>query len=425
MQSGLNLIGWLPAAGLLAFSTGLAFAYNRLRGRSEKTDRERIRYLQLFDRAYDGAIVLNVASGKILLMNPRAAEMLEYKLEELSAGSIFDLHFPADLDRSSMRIADAWSSGGLVYDDIPFRTASGASLQVECSTRVTNYDGTPAVVLYMRDITERLRLQSDVAEKNALVEHQNAEMLSGLRYAQGIQLAMLPSLSQLRASFVDAFVIFKPRDIVSGDFYWSAQVGSKTVLAVADCTGHGVPGALLSMTGITLLPQIVTGRGITGPAEILGELRNELLRTLSHQEGDEHVRDGMNIGVITYDKVTRECEFSGALCPLYIVRRNGMFEEVKGDRTPIGFVEGAVTAFTPHLIPMEEGDRLYLATDGMADQFGGPLGKKWKTAGLKEMLVRTHGRNACGQGKDIERTFAEWMGMVDQIDDVLLVGVQV
>ncbi|MBK9761257.1 MAG: SpoIIE family protein phosphatase [Flavobacteriales bacterium] len=425
MQSGLNILGWLPAGVMLIFSSGLAFAFNRLRGRSERIEKERIRYLQLFQQAHDGAIVLNVANGKILLINPRAAEMLGYTPEELSIGSIFDLHFQVDLDRSAMRIADAWSSGGLVYDDIPLRTASGASLQVECSAKVTDYNGTPAVVIYIRDITERLRLQNEVEEKNALVEHQNAEMLSGLRYAQGIQLAMLPSLSQLRASFADAFVIFKPRDVVSGDFYWSAKVGSKTVLAVADCTGHGVPGALLSMTGITLLPQIVTGRGITGPAEILGELRDELLRTLSHQEGDEHVRDGMNIGVITYDKITRECEFSGALCPLYIVRRSGLFEEVKGDRIPIGFVEGVVNSFSSHLIPMEEGDRMYLASDGMADQFGGPMGKKWKTSGLKEVLVRTHGRNACGQGKDIERTFMEWTGTVDQIDDVLLVGVQV
>jgi PAS domain S-box-containing protein len=425
MESGLSILDQVPAGILLVLSSGLAYAYSRLRSRTERAESERSGYAQLFDQAYDGSIVMDVADGRILLLNQRAADMLGYAREELAKRSIFDLHFQTDLDLSAMRIADAWAKGGLVYADIPFKTATGETLAVECSARVTNYNGRPSVALYMRDITDRLRLQQVVAEKNAMVEHQNAEMLSGLRYAQGIQLAMLPSLSQLRASFADAFVVFKPRDIVSGDFYWSAQVGSKTVLAVADCTGHGVPGALLSMTGITLLPQIVTGKGIVAPAEILRELRTELLRSLAHQEGEGHVRDGMNIGIISYDSVTRECEFSGALCPLYILRRTGILEEVKGDRTPVGFMEGGAPDYTPHLIPLEEGDRLYLASDGMADQFGGPLGKKWKTSGLKELLVRTGERNACGQGKDIDGAFQEWQGALEQVDDVLLVGVQV
>lgn len=383
-------------------------------------------YKHLFDQAFDGAIVLDVANGRIHLANQRAADQLGHSLHALSSKTIFDLHFPEDLERSSLRIADAWAEGGLVYDDIPFRTADGQRLPVECSVKVTEHMGRPAVVLYMRDIRERLRLQQEIAERNALVELQNNELLSGLRYAQGIQQAMLPSLSQVRGAFKDAFILYKPRDIVSGDFYWCAQVGEKSVLAVADCTGHGVPGALLSMTGITLLQNIVTGQGITSPAQVLGELRTELLRSLAHQDNDQYVRDGMNIGIITYDRITRECEFSGALCPLYIMRVSGDgLEELKGDRLPVGYHEGAVRDFTPHLLILEPGDRLFMGSDGFADQFGGPQGRKLKTAGLKEMIRRIPAADLCGQGKALDRAFAEWKGALDQLDDVTLVGVQV
>ena len=404
----------------------VSFAFIRKRGTSPPGASDAQGYKRLFDQAFDGAIVLDVANGRIHLANQRAADLLGHSLESLSTKSIFDLHFPEDLDRSSLRIADAWTEGGLVYDDIPFRTADGQRLPVECSVKVTEHMGRPAVVLYLRDIRERLRLQQEIAERNALVELQNNELLSGLRYAQGIQQAMLPSLSQVRAGFIDAFILYRPRDIVSGDFYWSAQAGPKSILAVADCTGHGVPGALLSMTGITLLQGIVSGRGVTSPARVLGELRSELLRSLAHQEGDSHVRDGMNIGIISYDRVTRECEFSGALCPLYIVRANGGgLEEVKGDRIPVGYHEGTMRDFTPHLIALHEGDRLFLGSDGFADQFGGPQGRKLKTAGMKEMIARVTGDNLCRQGRALEQGFLEWKGGLDQLDDVTLVGVRV
>ena len=416
----------IPLLASLVAVGAVSFAFVRKRGGSIPAVPDPHGYKRLFDQAFDGAVVLDVANGRIHLANQRAADLLGHSLEAISRKSIFDLHFPEDLDRSSLRIADAWAEGGLVYDDIPFRTAAGDRLPVECSVKVTEYQGRPAVVLYMRDIRERLRLQQEIAERNALVELQNNELLSGLRYAQGIQQAMLPSLSQVRAAFSDAFILYRPRDIVSGDFYWSTQVGPKSILAVADCTGHGVPGALLSMTGITLLQGIVSGRGITSPAEVLGELRSELLRSLAHQEDDPHVRDGMNIGIITYDRVTRECEFSGALCPLYIVRAaSGALEEVKGDRSPVGYHEGEMRDYTPHLIALREGDRLFLGSDGFADQFGGPQGRKLKTAGLREMLARVTGHNLCRQGRTLENGFLEWKGGLDQLDDVTLVGVQV
>lgn len=422
----MNWTELLPVFASAIALGAVSIAFIRQRGKQTPGGVTDQGYKALFDQAFDGAMVLDVANGRIHLANQRAADLLGHPLVDLTTKSIFDLHFLEDLDRSARRIADAWADGGLVYDDIPFRSATGERLPVECSAKVSVHQGRPAVVLYMRDIRERLRLQQEIAERNALVELQNNEMLSGLRYAQGIQQAMLPALSQLRTAFADAFVVYRPRDIVSGDFYWCAQVGPKSIFAVADCTGHGVPGALLSMTGITLLQQIVTGRGITSPARVLDELRADLLRSLAHQENESHVRDGMNIGFVTYDRVTRECEFSGALCPLYIIRAaNGALEEVKGDRAPVGYHEGAVREFTPHLIMLDPGDRLFLGSDGFADQFGGPQGRKLKTAGVKDMIVRAAGQDLCLQGRALEEGFLGWKGALDQLDDMTLVGVQV
>jgi PAS domain S-box-containing protein len=425
MEGSLAFIHWLPALVSLVIVAGLALALRMSRARLSIVSEERDRYLQVFEQANDGVFLLDLANGAIRSANAKAASMLGYTMAEFRSKTIFDLHFKQDLDKSALRIADAWGNDGLIYEDLPFCTAQGATLHVECSVRVTAFNGGPAVLFFARDITERVRLKQEVDVKNAQVERHNQEMRSGLRYAQGIQMGMLPSLGQLRASFADAFAFFRPRDIVSGDFYWSARVGDQVVVAVADCTGHGVPGALLSMTGIGLLQQVVCGRGILSPAEALNEMRVELMQALAHQDGEGPVRDGMNIGMICYDTVTRECEFSGALCPLYIYRaHNGEIEEVKSDRMPVGFQEGTLRSFTPHLFNLSPGDRMYMASDGFADQFGGPLGKKMKTSGLKELLSATCNRSTCSQGHALEQAFTAWMGTHEQVDDVLLVGLQ-
>ncbi|HEY0978998.1 MAG TPA: SpoIIE family protein phosphatase [Flavobacteriales bacterium] len=418
-------VEWVPAIVLLLFAVGSAFALERSRKRNIALEQDRSGYVQIFEQANDGVIVLDFVNGRIHRANPRAAAMLGLSVERLEGSTIFDVHFPEDLERSAMRIADVWSSGGLVYDDIPFRTATGERLAVECSAKVTQYDNKPAVVIYARDISERLKLQQQVAEKNALVEHQNREMLSGLRYAQGIQAGMLPSLGQFRTTFSDAHVFYRPRDIVSGDFFWSAKVGERTVVAAADCTGHGVPGALLSMTGIALLQQIVAGRGVTDPAAVLSELRTDLLRALAHQEGEGQLRDGMNIGCFTFDATDGSAFYAGALCPLYILRK-GMdaVEEMKGDRIPVGFQEELLKPFHTHPITVGKGDRIYLASDGFADQFGGPAGRKFKASSLRNLIAATGSLSLSAQGRMLERSFVEWMGQEDQIDDVMVLALQ-
>lgn len=410
---------------LLVVVVLLALANRRAQAENEASGLELTAYEEIFDRSNDALLVLDLANGQIRRANARAAELVGRSLPELRTLTVFDLHIPADLDRSARRMADAWASKGGVFEDIPFRRKDGTLVPVECSVRVTTYRGVPAIILQARDIRERLRLQAEVAEKTALVEQRNLEHLSSLRYASMIQRGMLPARAQIRGAFRDAFVMERPRDIVSGDFYWAAQAAGRTLVAVADCTGHGVPGALLSMTGIGLLRQLVD-RGVLHPARMLDELRVELLRALVHHEGSDRLRDGMNIALISYDPVAGEVAFSGALHSLYILRNDATaVEEVKGDRVPITLDGGGPDPYRSHLVPVTMGDRLFMTSDGFADQFGGPMGKRFKSAALRALIRSTGDRPLAAQGTALEAAFGAWKGDHEQVDDVLLVGLQV
>lgn len=424
MEGSLTAWAWVASGILLVVGVALAWAYFGLRTRLGRKERMLAGISQIVEQANDAIIVLDVANGKIHHANPSAGRMLGCSVAELQSRTVFDLHFPEDLHRSAERIADVWGSGGLVYDDIPFRTVQGERLPVECSGKVTEYQGKAAVVIQARDIRERLRLQQEVAEKNALVEQYNKDVRSGLRYAQGIQRGMLPTVEELRTSFAGVFVINKPRDIVSGDFHWSARVGNRVVVAVADCTGHGVPGAMLSMTGIALLHQVV-GDGSIPADQMLLDLRTRLLRTLNHHEGGQALRDGMTIGLVVRNIGSGAMEFAGSLCPLYILRKGASsLEEIKGDRIPIGFQQEASQTYERHVLELGAGDRLYMSSDGFADQFGGPDGKKLKTSALKQLLYSTGSLPMDEQGRALENTFNDWRGTCDQVDDVLLVGLE-
>lgn len=415
-----------PVLVLLLLAGGLTYVLARSRSQSEVLERENRGYSQVFDQAHDALLVLDFVNGKIHRSNERAAQLLGYGSDELAGKTIFDLHFPEDLHRSATRIADAWASKGSIYDDIPFKTKSGAPLPVECSVKVTSYDDHPAVVIYARDISERLRLQQEVAEKNRIVRKQNDDMHSSLRYASGIQRGILPSIRQLSSGFSGVFVINRPKDIVSGDFYWAEQMGHRAIVAVADCTGHGVPGAMLSMTCAGLLRQVVIERGVHEPSAILGELRQELLRALVHHENEERLRDGMCIALLVFDRVTGEGEFCGSFHPLYIVRSGStMVEEIKADRFPVGFQDGDQRTFTPHLFHLSAGDRVFMTTDGFPDQFGGEHGKRLKSASMKELFLRTSNGSMEDQRNALEHAFDAWKGDEEQLDDVLMVGLQV
>jgi PAS domain S-box-containing protein len=413
----------LPAA-LLAASAALAHAYNRLHARHQRSERDRASYLEVLEGSNDALFVINFVNGRIYQANAQASRLLGYERDRLERLSVFDLVPPELLQCSAMRIADAWERHGLVFDDIPLIAADGERLPVECSTRVTTYAGKPAIILFARDIRERMALQRWVAEQQAVVKQQNEDLLSSIRYAQRIQRAVLPEAASFQDLFPESFILYRPRDIVSGDLFWFAERDGVRIVAAADCTGHGVPGALLSLIGASLLEETVNVRGLLEPAAILEALREGFDQALNRNAGDEGHRDGMNIGLASIDAEGRQLRFAGAYHPLLLLRGTEL-HELKGDRMPIGRHEGEHRPFTESRVDLQPGDRLFLFSDGLVDQFGGPQGKKLRASGLKEWLLATAGRTIEEQHQGLSDRFREWKGKEEQVDDVLLIGLQV
>lgn len=421
--TALLLYGGIPAL-FLGASLGLAFAYNKLHGRNLLMERDRSSFLEVLESSNDALFVINFVNGRIHQANERAAQLLGYTREQLAGLTIFQLHPSELLHLSARRIADAWEQKGLIYDDIPLLNANGDRIPVECSTKVASYAGHPAIVLFARDIRERLALQLEVEAQQAVVREQNQELLAGIRYAERIQRAVLPELDGLLELLPNAFVLFRPRDIVSGDLYWIAEQDGKVLLAAADCTGHGVPGALLSLIGISLFQEMVTDKGLSDPAVILDGARQGMIAALNRNDGEVDQRDGMNAALISLDRENLHLSYAGAYAPLYVIRRGQLIEH-KGDRMPIGQHEGEIRPFQRVDVQLEPGDRIYLFSDGLPDQFGGPHGKKLRTAGMKQWLIETAMLSVDDQHQAISDRFRMWKGQEEQVDDVLLIGVEV
>jgi len=263
--------------------------------------------------------------------------------------------------------------------------------------------------------------QRDIAsQQRDLIGQQKKEMMDSIIYAKRIQFAILPNALPSNKIIKDYFILFKPKDIVSGDFYWISRKNEKIIICAADCTGHGVPGAFMSMLGISFLNKIVNEMGIVIPHEILNKLRENIIAALQQKGVENEARDGMDISLITIDENERSLQFSGANNPLYIIR-NAALREIKGDQMPIAIYDD-MSSFTTFTTKFETGDIVYLFSDGYADQFGGPKGKKFKYQTLMEMLLKINNVPMLEQKEILDRRIIDWMGENEQIDDILLMG---
>ena len=285
----------------------------------------------------------------------------------------------------------------------------------------------------IEDQKEEIKIQrDDIEKKKNKLERKNEKITDSIEYASRIQGALLPMTNHFYNSFSDHFILFKPRDIVSGDFYWITQKGKKVFVTASDCTGHGVPGAFMSMLGISFLNEITNEKdkeNNCSAACILDELRDMVKRSL-HQSLDKErkkgVKDGMDMAfcIIDYDK--NIIQFAGAQNPLFICRNNGEFEEIKGDRMPVGtYLKKEEKPFTNHTIKFNKGDAFYMFSDGYPDQFGGPNDKKFKKKNLKNLLSDIHDRNMEEQHRLLDHNFEEWKGDRLQTDDVILLGFRI
>jgi len=274
-----------------------------------------------------------------------------------------------------------------------------------------------------RELEDKVQERTfEIQAQKEQIEKQNKEIKYSFDYAKKIQNTVLPGNEVFETLFGEHFIFFKPRDIVSGDFYWISQNGHKIVLTAADCTGHGVPGSLMSMLGITMLHEIVNEKNIGHTEEILNQLRMSIARTLKQEGKIGEQKDGIDMALVIYDTRTRKLEFSGANNPIYIIR-NGEMLEYKGNNMPVAYYE-KMSDFTRFTIDMKQGDRVYMFTDGFPDQFGGPQGKKFKYRPFKDLLLEVHERPMEEQHKILNLIFDEWKGDLSQIDDVLVIGLR-
>ncbi len=266
-------------------------------------------------------------------------------------------------------------------------------------------------------VAERTR---EVMDKNAKLEMAYKEIRESIQYAKRIQEAILPASEQVFDVFSNSFIYYKPKDIVSGDFYWFAKKGDEALIAAVDCTGHGVPGALMTVIGNSLLNQIVNLGNVTAPAEILRQLDERVLATM-RQRGTVDTNDGMDISLCRYNIKTKELTFAGANRSVYVF--NGSWKEIKGNKFPIGsFQYEKEKQFSEHVIQVNKNDTVYLFSDGFQDQFGGDDGKKYMITRFRDLLTQIQPLPMKEQLAKLDDSITSWKGSYEQTDDILVMG---
>jgi len=275
--------------------------------------------------------------------------------------------------------------------------------------------------MQIQEANEELRAnQEALEESNDQLEKKNKSITSSITYAQRIQEAMLPSQFVIREHLPNSFILFRPRDIVSGDFFWFAEKDDHIFIAAVDCTGHGVPGAFMSMIGTQLLNDLVNKRGLRDSDAILDELHEEVKRALKQEQTQNN--DGMDMALCVIHKDTHEVQFSGAKNPLIFVR-NGEIELIKGDRYPIGGSQiGQRKPYQKHKLELDSETTFYIYSDGFQDQYGGPDNRKFMTKHFRALLHRIHDLPMRQQQKELEKALEEWKGQQSQVDDILVMG---
>jgi serine phosphatase RsbU (regulator of sigma subunit) len=271
---------------------------------------------------------------------------------------------------------------------------------------------------------EILAQKEEIETQRDILAKQKQEITDSIHYASRIQAAVLPPKEFINKILPENyFILYKPRDIVSGDFFWITQKGNKTIITVADCTGHGVPGAFMSMLGISFLNEIVNANNVIDANEILNELRDHVIKAL-HQTGETgENKDGMDIALCVIDFDTNKLHFSGAYNPLYMVRNNELLH-FKADKMPIGIFFKGNQPFTNQEIDIEKGDTFYVFSDGYVDQFGGDNNSKFKSKQFKQLLIDIQKETMANQKNILDKTIEEWKGKNDQIDDILVMGIK-
>lgn len=281
------------------------------------------------------------------------------------------------------------------------------------------------VIVFSSIIFNRLKItkkqKSTIEEQKLMVEEKNKEITDSINYAKRIQTAILPSVEKIKQTLPNTFVLYKPKDIVAGDFYWYTKKAGKTLIAVADCTGHGVPGAMVSVVCNNALNRAVNDFNLFEPAKILDKTAELVIEAF--KQHNENVKDGMDISLCSFNEEKNEVEYAGAINSLFYISENKL-TELKGNRQPIGQY-GDIKPFTNHKISLNKGDSVYMFSDGYQDQFGGEKGKKYMYKRFRELVLGISNLEFSKQKEQLEKEFKEWKGNIEQVDDVCVIGVRI
>ena len=275
----------------------------------------------------------------------------------------------------------------------------------------------------LKQLNEEITAQRElVAQQRDIAVHARKEVMDSIQYAQRIQKAVLPKREMFVDLIPDYFILFKPRDIVSGDFFWMKRLEKHIIITAADCTGHGVPGAFLSLLGVSFLNEIVTENFVSA-GNILDQLRDRIIDALHQSWDNNESKDGMDISLAVINIETKELQFAGAYNPIYHIRNNEL-SEIKGDKMPIGIHIKEAKPFRNSTIQLKEDDTIYLFSDGFSDQFGGERGSKFKSINFKRLLLSVQDKKMSDQKEALNDSFTNWKGELKQLDDIIVIGIR-
>ncbi len=419
----------------------------------------------IFEKSIEGIFV--VLNSKVIFANPQTCKLLKCNLQNILGKNLIDFIYEEDKNMITTEFLSKLEKDNFIVEyqsryvnfdnEVKWGNVNAARIF---------WDNQEASLIFFTDVTDRkeaenriilqtkvLKKKNDqisiqneelnqyahelnttneelnttlelVNEQKTKIEDSHKHIKDSINYASRIQNAILPSLDIFEQATDDYFVFFKPRDVVSGDFYWTKQIDEYFIYVTADCTGHGVPGAFVSMLGISLLNEIVSKNEITQPNFALNLLRDEIKKSLNQKgENIDENEDGMDLALCVINLKTKELNFSGANNPLYLIRNNELIE-FKADRQPIG-IYIKEKPFTNHEFQLQKGDNLYTFSDGFIDQFGGKNGKKFMKKRFKKLLLSMQEKTMSEQEQNLDNTFKNWKNNLQQLDDVLIVGVKV
>jgi PAS domain S-box-containing protein len=401
--------------------------------REVREKREKVKAEQERDKLFTLSIdMIGIASldGFFKTINPAFEKTLGYSNEEFLSRPFMEFIHPDDIDLTTLEVTKLSKGFAIVSFTNRYRCKNGEYKWLE-------WNAVPhgqMLFVSARDITERVKDKNEILELNQHLEHKveertraleekNKKITDSINYAKRIQHAKLPSKELIYSHFPESFILFKPKDIVSGDFYFFYEKANTIFIASADCTGHGVPGALMSMLGSEILSKVV--EHYSNPSEILTHLNKEIKNSLKQTDDNQSTRDGMDIALCAIDKTTRTITYAGANRPIWIIRNgNAMVEEIKATIHAIGGFTSDNQHFNNHEIKLSPGDAFYTFTDGYADQFGGRNGKKLTTKKFKEILLDIQSKKMPDQENYLNEFVENWKAGEEQIDDILVFGVR-